>query len=173
MRLRFFLLGCEFPRLDSEVNSGCMNDQEHLSAYLAERDVLCVSCGYCLRGITGGRCPECNEELVLRVGLAEPRFGAVIAVLAGAWCCAGTSFALLAGMLGLSLYFGDWPPVAYWVPGLVGLALSAPVAIGFGTRDGRSWIRKRSGVARILLIAGAWALFVGSFVAFGVVVVTM
>ena len=55
--------------------------REMLRGYLAERDEECPGCGYNLRDLTGTRCPECNQELVLRVGLAEPRM---------AWFVAGT-----------------------------------------------------------------------------------
>ena len=36
---------------------------QKLAAYLAERDVACPGCGYNLRGVTGGVCPECGREL--------------------------------------------------------------------------------------------------------------
>ena len=138
-----------------------MDEQDHLVEYLADRNVACVSCGYNLRGIRGGRCPECNEELVLRVGLAEPRLGSVIAFLAGAWCCAGTTFAVLAFFLILSLYFDDWPPLRYWMPAILGFAIAAPTAAWVGTRGGRAWLRQRGDKMRRLLVVGAWLLFFG------------
>ncbi len=51
------------------------DDQAQLRDYLATRDVPCPACGYNLRGLTSGRCPECNLEVVLTVRLAEPRLG--------------------------------------------------------------------------------------------------
>lgn len=54
-----------------------------LPTYLATRDEPCPSCGYNLRALKTDRCPECNQQLVLRVGLAEPRMGAFITGLVG------------------------------------------------------------------------------------------
>ena len=62
---------------------------EGLRAFLAGRDVECPGCGYNLRDLGGSRCPECGDELVLRVGLAEPRQGALIAGLIGLAAGAG------------------------------------------------------------------------------------
>lgn len=37
--------------------------EQKLAAYLAERDVLCPKCGYNLRGVQQGVCPECGSRL--------------------------------------------------------------------------------------------------------------
>lgn len=42
----------------------------------------CPRCGYSLRDLTSTRCPECSDELRLRVGLATPRFGWLVAAMA-------------------------------------------------------------------------------------------
>jgi predicted amidophosphoribosyltransferase len=44
-----------------------------LTAFLAGRDQPCPQCQYNLRDLQGTRCPECGEELALRVNIAEPR----------------------------------------------------------------------------------------------------
>jgi hypothetical protein len=54
-----------------------------LPTYLAHRDEPCPSCGYNLRALKTDRCPECNQQLVLRVGLAEPRMAAFITGVVG------------------------------------------------------------------------------------------
>jgi len=36
-----------------------------LRVFLAERDAPCARCGYNLRGLTGGACPECGWEVSL------------------------------------------------------------------------------------------------------------
>ncbi len=54
-----------------------------LPTYLATRDEPCPSCGYNLRALKTDRCPECNQQLVLCVGLAEPRMAAFITGLVG------------------------------------------------------------------------------------------
>src|SRR5262245_31050391 len=54
-----------------------------LQSFLAETDISCPSCDYNLRGLKGNACPECNQQLVLRVSLAEPRQRAFIAAVIG------------------------------------------------------------------------------------------
>ena len=64
-----------------------------LKSYLAEQDVACPSCGYNLRGLTIRACPECNEALQLRVGLAEPKMKLWLATVLG--LAFGVGFSLL------------------------------------------------------------------------------
>ena len=52
-----------------------------LRLFLTGRDVPCPQCDYNLRDLTGTRCPECGEELALRLQLGEPRQAAPIAGL--------------------------------------------------------------------------------------------
>jgi hypothetical protein len=66
-----------------------------LTTYLAGRDAACPHCGYNLRDLAGDRCPECGDGLALRVGLAEPRQGVLIAGLVGLSAGAGLSGLLL------------------------------------------------------------------------------
>src|SRR5690349_9822829 len=56
---------------------------DFLTAYLAAHDANCPACGYSLRNLKRGVCPECGEALTLRVGLVEPRMGLWIAGLVG------------------------------------------------------------------------------------------
>jgi hypothetical protein len=55
------------------------SELELLRRYLAGRDVLCPQCKYNLRDLSGTICPECGEELVLRVQPVEPRQAAPLA----------------------------------------------------------------------------------------------
>lgn len=71
---------------------------DHLRMFLAERDTPCPGCGYSLRGLTGTRCPECNQELRLQVGLAEPKMAAFIT-----------------GLVGISIGFGFCAMLLAWV----------------------------------------------------------
>ena len=66
-----------------------------LRAFLAGRDVECPQCQYNLRDQLGDRCPECGEQIVLRLNLAEPKLGAMIAGLVGLSAGAGLSGLLL------------------------------------------------------------------------------
>jgi hypothetical protein len=54
-----------------------------LRRFLLGRDVACPGCGYNLRDLTGGRCPECGQEIVLHLQLAEPRQAALLTGLIG------------------------------------------------------------------------------------------
>lgn len=76
---------------------------DQLRSFLANADAPCPSCDYNLRGLTGDICPECNQRLTLRVGLAEPRQRAFIATL--------VALAMGAGFHGLL--------VVYWMIALV------------------------------------------------------
>lgn len=55
-----------------------------LRSYLADRDEPCPGCGYNLRGLMSVRCPECNQELQLRIGLVEPRMRLFLVAVIGA-----------------------------------------------------------------------------------------
>ena len=66
-----------------------------LTAYLAGRHVPCPQCGYDLRDSPADRCPECGDALALRLGLAEPRIGTLVAGLIGLSAGAGLSGLLL------------------------------------------------------------------------------
>lgn len=66
-----------------------------LRSFLAEQDAPCPSCGYNLRGLTGGFCPECHEALELRVGLVHRKLGSFITSLVGLAAGAGFSGLLL------------------------------------------------------------------------------
>ena len=72
------------------------SDAAMLQAFLHERDASCPRCEYNLRNLVGIRCPECGEELVLRVNLSEPKMGAFLTGLVG--LAAGSGFSgLLVG----------------------------------------------------------------------------
>lgn len=46
--------------------------RDSLLVFLADRDVACPTCGYNLRNLQSGRCPECSLELKLEE-LSAPR----------------------------------------------------------------------------------------------------
>ena len=147
-----------------------MTDAESLREYLADRDVPCPGCGYNLRGLTGTHCPECDELLTITVGLAEPRLGIIIGVLAGLWSTFGTAMAVTGGMVTFSLFYGDWPPVRYWIPSLATLVLTGPFVWVFCRRSGRAWLRARSPEVRGAVVLWAWAAFIVSVTSWMLVV---
>src|SRR4051812_44872831 len=79
---------------------------EHLRTYLADIDAPCPSCDYNLRGLTSDTCPECNQRLTLRVGLAEPRQRAFIGALVGLAMGAGFQGLLMAYFIIMALWGG-------------------------------------------------------------------
>lgn len=107
-----------------------------LVAYLREREEACPGCGYNLRALTGTRCPECNQELVLRVGLAEPRLAWFVAGLVGIGMGLGFSLLLLLYAIQRSV-FGRG--------GRMQTEFLAPVALGtlVGAIVLMVWIRSR------------------------------
>src|SRR5512133_1904122 len=85
--------------------------------YLRERDVPCPLCGYNLRRLASARCPECGQEIGLRINLAEPHLRGWITAVVALCASAGIGVIILAissqeGLpplrrhlaLGLSLY---------------------------------------------------------------------
>lgn len=70
-----------------------------LTTFLGQRDVPCPGCKYNLRGLTGTRCPECDQELALQVGLVEPKIAAFVAGLVGISVGMGGATLLLMGIL--------------------------------------------------------------------------
>jgi hypothetical protein len=71
-----------------------------LEQYLAARDEPCPLCGYNLRDLKGGRCPECGDALRLHVGLVEPKKAAFLTGLIG--LAAGGGFSVLL------LFYATW-----------------------------------------------------------------
>ena len=46
-----------------------------LLQFVESRDIACPRCGYNLRDLSQPRCPECEEQLTLSVGVARLHFG--------------------------------------------------------------------------------------------------
>ncbi len=57
------------------------SNEEWLTGYVAERDVECPRCSHNLRNLRSTKCPECGEELILRVGLRDPQIIGLILTL--------------------------------------------------------------------------------------------
>ena len=137
-----------------------------LAAYLAGRDVPCPQCGYNLRDLAGHRCPECGDALALRLGLAEPRLGTLVAGLIGLSAGAGLSGLLLVYLfLTVTFRRGYDPDMWHFatvtaVPFLVeGFALLVWV---------RRWpqVRRARPAVRRLLVAACWGLTAANIVVF-------
>lgn len=136
-----------------------------LRMFLAAQDAACPSCGYNLRGLAGEACPECNQRLVLAVGLAEPRLGWYLAaVIANAL---GLGFSLLlAGFIVLNVLMrtrGGPPPDMFPAVGVPLLLQGAMMVVL--VRGGRR-IRRASTPSRIMLAAGCAVLTITNLVVF-------
>ena len=102
-----------------------------LLEFLRDRDVSCPLCGYNLRNLPAGTCPECREVLALAVGFRKPRFGWLLATVVPG-CFSGISAALMMVVLVGELFFSPNPPAPWpiwatdafgWLSGLVALIL--------------------------------------------------
>ncbi len=82
------------------------DDDQMLRTYLDSRDVACPLCGYNLRSLQGRFCPECGQELQLRVGLAHQRIAAYLASVIAAGVGFGGS--LLFSAVALVYAPPDW-----------------------------------------------------------------
>jgi hypothetical protein len=130
--------------------------QPLLATFLADHDQPCPQYGYNLRNLQGTRCPECGEDLVLRVNAAEPRQKLLIAGLIGLSAGAGLNGLLLiyAMIIMLRKRFGG--DQKFWYVCGVGLLIEAGAMFAWL----RSWrtIRRLPMSARLLLVVGCWVL---------------
>jgi hypothetical protein len=142
---------------------------EHLRTYLADTDAPCPSCDYNLRGLTSDTCPECNQRLTLRVGLAEPRQRAFIGALVGLAMGAGFQGLLMAYFIIMALWGGysrsEWRYILLTAPFAVaeGLALLALVRW-------RRPFQRRSDTFKGWMVALAWLATLAGFVTFTVLI---
>ena len=133
------------------------DDHGMLTTYLAERDDACPGCGYNLRGLTGTRCPECNQELRLRVGLVELRLAWFVTGLIGIGMGLGFS-ALLLMYAVTDRLFAQYrgPPGQVWWPLAAGTVLGGALLAGW-VLNRRRWAL-HSAQRRWALVFAAWIL---------------
>lgn len=140
---------------------------ELLREFLADRDEQCPSCGYNLRNLHHDRCPECAQELILRVNLREPRLGGYVAGVAALAAGAGFSGLLILYIMLTVLFRGRWgggPPIGF-VAVTGGGFLIESIALAFWLSRGRE-IRRLESPKRIALVAGCFALTIANLVVF-------
>ena len=138
--------------LGTEPSSG---EHSLLKLFLHERDALCPVCGYNLRNLTSGNCPECGQRVALRVGAPDLRLGVFVWALAPLLMMVGTAcFTLLVVIMEGS------PPGATW--GLWGLFALAAVDLPLASvlyRKRVSFFR-RSRAWQVRTAVWIWALHV-------------
>lgn len=140
------------------------SDLAALREYLTERDVACPSCAYNLRGLTVDRCPECNEFLVLRVSMAEPKLGAWLGTLSGLLACCGGALICVLLVVYLSIFEKGWPRGREFFPVVVYpvlILIVEGVLVGWlASTRGRRWFRAHNPRARRCMVVVSWsALF--------------
>lgn len=129
-------------------------DVEELKSFLASRDAPCPGCGYNLRGLIADRCPECNEELRLQVGLVEPKLASFLAGLIGLACGAGFYWVVLAWACVMRL-MRTWGPSPIELGVIIFFSLVLGAAL-WGWLRLRSRLRGMNPTARVALAALCW-----------------
>lgn len=152
-------------KLRPEDATGSMSNapdaaERRLLDFLQHHDASCPLCGYNLRQLTQPRCPECNQELRLRVGLRRLRLGYLLATLTP-MTFSGICAALLLLPMGASSMFGGgplpWQVIALdlfgWMSGFgaVGLLVCRHAFLRLTLRTQRLWA------------AIVWALHIAAF----------
>ena len=132
-------------------------------AFVRDRDAPCPGCGYNLRDLSEPRCPECRKDLVLAVGLREPRFGwFLITVTPGLF--SGIAAVLLSIPVTILPLIGGGPAPWHvlmtdafgWLSGLGALVL---------IRCRQAFLRQPNARQRLWAL-GAWAVHLCVFVMF-------
>ncbi len=142
-----------------------------LSTYLAGRDVACPQCGYNLRDGVGNRCPECGDELALRLWLAEPRQAPLIAGLIGLSAGAGMSGLLLL-YVAIRVVLDRYSNPNFYI-GFAVVTGAGFIVEGLATWIWlRQWrrIRRAGRGVRAGLVVACWALTVVNLVVFSVAI---
>lgn len=142
-----------------------MSDQLDLKQFLSERDEPCPSCGYNLRGLMTSVCPECRQDLVLGVQLAEPKLKAFIAAVLG-FAIGGGFSAMLVGYVIVNQVArgrGSMPPDFFRaiLPGLI--VCGVPLAVLLVKRRAFCRLSQKARVGWAVL---AWVLALGNLLYF-------
>jgi hypothetical protein len=135
-----------------------------LREFLELTDEPCPACGYSLRGLQAGACPECGERLSLRIGLVEPRLGLYLTGLVGLACGLGFNGMILAWWM-YELLFTDFPMGLEDAWTLVPGVLACGCALG-GWLFWRGPVRRAPASIRFLLVAACWLVSGATAVAF-------
>jgi DNA-directed RNA polymerase subunit RPC12/RpoP len=148
-------------------NKDTEDTESQLIAFLAGRDVMCPQCSYNLRDLRAARCPECGEQLVLRVNLAEPKQRLLIAGLIALSAGAGLNGLLIAYFFVQIILrgWGEWW-LQFLVVNSIGLAVEGGVLAVWLWQWRR--IRRMSLGARVRLTILCFALTLANLVLFSV-----
>lgn len=139
---------------------------EFLRTYLTGRDIACPKCNYNLRDQRGNRCPECGEEIVLRLALVEPKLGSVIAGIVGLSFGAGMSGLLLIYIVLQAYVFrrGSGVPRLFVWLNLGGFIVEGIPLLLWAI----FWrnVRRQSLTMRVLMVLSCWLLTLANIIVF-------
>ncbi len=131
-----------------------------LCAYLADHDAPCPICGYNLRGVTLGVCPECECPIELGVSSSSSFLGAwLLALLAFAM---PLSFDLLVGLMmtvGVVMSGGENAEGVFLMVSLVTLTMVCVGMLWVLVARKRDWLR----MSRRRQWRLAWTMFAAVF----------
>jgi len=99
----------EEPESSSETDGRSPEKHALLLRFLCDNDVPCPVCGYNLRNLTHDVCPECGQQIALKVGAVSPRFGAFLLFLAPLIMAAGVTL-----LLSITMLLYRPPPTEDW-----------------------------------------------------------
>jgi hypothetical protein len=142
------------------MDAGGAERDELIAAFLADRDESCPGCGYNLRGLERGRCPECERPLVLRIEPLRSPLGVFVAGLVA--LAGGSAFSLAVGIYVLAA--GMWGGSA---AGAITAVWPAPLTAVFQAALAAEWIRRAGWVSRLPrgtqhgFVAACWAVGAG------------
>ena len=86
-----------------------MPDDDLIAAFLSRHDVACPRCGYALRELTSGRCPECGAPVLLSA--IVPRRRSWPWITSFGLACLGAGTGMVGWILGFSpsdLFYDFW-----------------------------------------------------------------
>jgi hypothetical protein len=122
-------------------------DDQHLLAWLRDRDAACPLCGYNTRDLRSSQCPECGARLRLELGSPNLRLGP--------WLLGVVSFALALGFDGvvstIMLFAftvnpprgrGEWQLVLAIIGTFILLSVVALGGVLMMVRTRRRWMRR-------------------------------
>jgi hypothetical protein len=145
------------------------NPDALLEQFLAERDVVCPSCAYNLRGLKSDRCPECGDVLELSLRLVEPRQAALITGLVGLSAGAGLGGLLVIYALILTTLMGRRGLMdEFLAVNLIGFVAHAVVILLWV----RYWhrVRRASAGKRWLLAGTCWTMPLAFIIVFAAMI---
>jgi hypothetical protein len=128
-----------------------------LLEFVRDRDIECPRCGYNLRNLTRPACPECDEPLLLKVGVQKVRVFWLLATLAPGF------FSGIAGglMVVATILYGP-PPLETTIVMIFGL-VSGVITLVVAAAS-RRFMRLPT-VYQVVCAAFTWTIHTAAFIA--------